>query len=504
MNIVLNREKRNNIFILIVCLMTLSGVVSSAVVLLDSGRPPCYRLLWLLPAVFCFNCLLVYTFRKMLFTRISITMMTGLYWIRMVVTPVVMVLGGYAVVPENTSWQAYMDKAILLECYEACIMFALLSLWSKKLTCENRNPYPLGNTEKFRYSKLFFLVFGLICLFFFGMILRWPTLIRYRFIPIWGAPEGWVIRVFEQRSIRGTGSGPLGIFVTQWSRLILIMQILLPAVILTWILNHRRPWTNTKKAVCVFLLAGAVFVIATNSRINSVYAALALLLTLISYSSGKQLRMEAVFLLLVPAFALLTLCVTMSGGANTSETIFPQLSRIFTAYFSGPQNTAAAIQAAADRHGPNPFLIAGDMVQHIPDLGAIWKNLAGRPLPADCADLFNQTLYGVTEGRKWDQLVSPIGEGYMHGGFLLAPLIPAVTARLSVWMEQNARKSRSPVFKNLCYAGAEFMACAQVEFSIGQAMSFLWYIGVMALIALPIVVKWRSIREHKPIGTAVP
>lgn len=499
MNIVLNREKRNNIFILIVCLMALSGVVSSAVVLLDSDRLSCYYLLWLLPVSFSLNCFVIYGFRKLLFTRISITMITGFYWIRMVVTPIFMVLGNYAVVPENTSWQAYLNEAIILECYESFVMFALLLLWSKHLLCENRNPFRQSSGKKLRYSDLFILAFGLVCAFFFGMILRWPVLIRYQFIPIWGAPQGWAVPVVEQRSLSGSGSGPLGILVTLFCYLILVMQIILPAVILTWILNRGYPGTSMKKIFCVLLLISAVFIIATESRGNSVYSALALFLTLMSYSDERQLRREALVVSLIVCCAVFMLWIKQGHSASDENSIFHGLSTMFTAYFSGPQNTAAAIQATKESFGPNPLRIWPDIVQHVPFVGTIWRRIVGTSVSPGCSAPFNQTLYGMS--GMTDQLLSPIGEGYMHFGFFLAPMVPAVTARLALWMEERARKTDFPPFKNICYVGTMFMACAQVSFALGQAMSYLWYIGLAALITLPISAKWRPENGYPSPGT---
>lgn len=503
MNIVLKRGEKNNIFTLIVCLMFLSGIISTVVVLLDASRPICYELLWMLPITFSISCSLVYAFRKFLFTRISITMIVGLYWVRMVVTPVLMVLGDYAVFPENTSWQAYLPEAIMLECYEACVMFPLLLLWSKHLACENRNVFMQGNTKKLHHPRAFTLLFGLVCLFFFGMILRWPVLIRYQFIPIWGAPQGWAIPALEQRSLNGTGSGPLGIFVTIFVYLILVMQILLPALILTWILNHGRPGTSKKKVLCALLLIGLVLVIATESRLNSVFTALALLLTLMSHSNKKQLRLEACILVILVLFAMLALWIKQGNNASTTNTVFLSLSQIFTAYFSGPQNTAAAIQATKESLGPDPFRIWPDIVQNVPYVAAIWRHLTGTSVSPGCSLLFNQTLYGMTERSIWEQLLSPIGEGYMHGGFLLAPLIPAVTGRLSIWLEETARKAIYPISKNLGYVGAAFMAYVQVNLGLAQTVGFLWYIGLTALIALPILLKRSSIYERNSLGAAI-
>lgn len=490
MHAAFNRKIRtgNNIFILTVFLMFLSGMISSGVVLSDFDRPGCYSLLWLLPAFFSLNCLLIYSFRKLLFTRASVTLITGLYWIRMVVTPVIMVWGDYAVVPENTSWQDYLQEAIILECYESVVIFLLLTVASGCLTCRNCNTLQEPGTKKIRYSTIFLLILSTIALFFIIMIARWPALVRYLFIPIFGAPPGWKV-VVEQRSIwGGGGSGPLGILVTQMDRLFLVMQILLPATLLTWILNRKHTWSDKTKLLSSFILIAVVFLITTEDRGNSVFCALAMLLTLMSYSNKRQLRTEVAVLLLMGITAIAALWIKQ--GTSDTEMIPQQLSKIFTSYFSGPQNIAACIQATHESHGPNPLLIKHDLLQ-TPFFGGVIKHLVNLEDMKSCSLLFHQSLYGVTEGRKWDQILPSVGQGYLLAGFFFAPLISAFTAGLSIWLEKCARKAATPVWKNICYIGAVIMAFAQVPFGLDSAITFLWFLGLTAFLAIPIRIRWR-------------
>lgn len=490
MHVVLNRRVKtgNNIFILIVFSMFLSGIISSGVVLSDFDRPGCYRFLWLLPASFSINCAFIYAFRKLLFTRASVTLITGFYWIRMVVTPILMVWGDYAVVPENTSWQDYLHEAIILECYESVLIFLLLAVLSHRLTCKNHNTLQGPSSKKIRYSTLFLLILSAIVLFFTIMIARWPALVRHLFIPVFGAPPGWKV-VVEQRSIwGGGGDGPLGILVTQMDRLFLVMQILLPAALLTWILNRKHTWSDNKKLFCSFILITAVFLITTEDRGNSVLCALAMLLTLMSYSNKRQLRMEGVVLFLLGITTIAALWIKQ--GTSDFGMIPQELSNIFTSYFSGPQNIAACIQATHENHGPDPFLIKYDLLQ-TPFFGGVIKHFVNLKDMPNCSLLFHQSLYGVMEGRKWDQILPSVGQGYLLAGFFFAPLISAFTAGLSVWLEKCARKAATPVWKNVCYAGAIFMAFAQVPFGLNSAITFLWFLGLTAFLAIPIRLRWR-------------
>lgn len=491
-------RKTGNISILLVIAMMISGIFSFMVVLLDTDRPACYQLLWLLPVFFCLDCILVYPMRRLLFTRISVTLIVGLYWIRMVATPIFMVLGGYAVVPENTSWQAYLDQAYVLECYESLIVFLLLlglSRWLKTTPLQEHMEFP----EKIRYSTIFWMVFGLICLFFFGMMILYPDLIRYQFITIFGAPESWRIRELPQRSLDGTGSGPLGILVTNWCRLIFIMQIMVPAVLLGWILNHRRHWSELRSLLTVGVLVGLVTVISTEGRGDSLIAALSLILTYGCYCSKKQRKYLAALPVLVVLGGALALWSKSLYESSLSSDVMamPRLSVTMTAYFSGPQNIAASIEAMRNAGGADPQLLWGDLNISIPDFYLILNRIVNYDWTSTNM-LFNRVLYGPFDTISTDQIVPAIGQGCMNFGYLLAPIIPAILVLLAVFFEYWARRTPYPIIKNICYMTAIKVGLSLVAYNFALCMSFLWYTAVALLIAFPMYIQAKRSPFDRP------
>lgn len=493
--------KSNNLQLQAVFAMILSGIVSAGVVVMDFDRPEYYQLLWTLPIVFSMNCFLLYPIRKLLFTRISVTIIVGFYWIRMVVSPICMVLGDYAVVAEvsgNTSWQNYLDKAFLLASYESVFVFFAVFVSSKLLNCDNYAPRREGGT-RLGYSALFYNVFLGICAFFFGMIILYPELIRYRFITILGAPDGWAIRELGQRSLDGSGRGPLGILVTMWCYLIVILQFILPPVLLTWILNKKKKWTSHQIVFAAFLLIGCVAFISTESRGFSVVAALALMITLMSYSDKKQLRLEIVILMVLGVLAIggLWYKTKTSGRLLEGKTDFQILSMMITSYFSGPQSIAASIEATEQMGGPNFMLLLSDMNLSIPYLGTILHQL-GISIDLPAANiLFNRVLYGASDLTNTDQIVPAVGQGCMYFGFLLAPLIPVTTTLAAAWFEGTGRRAKVPVLKNICYVGAVLMSYCQVPNNIAIGMTYLWYVTIAVLVTVPGWIRGKRIVKYE-------
>lgn len=488
-------RKGNQLQQLSVIAMLLTGLLSAGFVLLDTDRPACYQLLWLLPVAFSLDCILIYPLRRFLFTRISFTMISGLYWVRMVATPVFLVLGDYQVVSENTSWQSYLDQAFILEIYESLVVFLLLLALGSYLEQAPRSV--VSKAEKIRYTVPFCIMYGSVCAFFLGMILLYPALVRYQFITILGAPPGWSISVLEQRSLDGSGGGPLGVLVTLWCNLIFIMQLTLPAVILTWVLNHRRRWSGVRVVFSAFLLIGATFFIATESRNYSVISALALLLTLMAYSDKKQLRLETAALVLLAFAALFGLWYKAAfSGRLSFENPFLLLSTIITSYFSGPQNIAASIEAAKQMGGSDPLLLLADIKQAVPFLSTLINRICSSTL-VSTNTLFNSILYNDPSAAYTDQIIPAIGQGYMIAGPLLAPIFPAFTAMISVLLERGASQSKWLIEKNVCYAGAILMALCQVINNLGIALMYLWYIVLAAIFAYFTHIQERPTFSHE-------
>lgn len=489
MNYNSNVTSKNNVYILVVLAMAVSGILSMLIVLMDADRPECYRFLWVLPLVFTFECTIIYIYRKLLFLRVSITLITGYYWIRMVATPAIMAGGAYKVVVENTSWQQYMNEAIVLICYESAIILIILVMLRKMLECDNNNILKKHEDSiKLTYPVQFKFVFGMACAFFFGMFLRWPILIRNQFFLIFGTPAGWRVLDLEQRSLGSGGSGPLGVLVTLVGHLIFVMQILFPAVVLTKILNKKGKWTDGQIVLASFIVIGIVFVVVTDSLSNSVYAAVALFFTLMSYANKRQLRIEVVALVVVTCLGAVGLWVKQLGVNVDAD--MGRLSQTVTAYFAGPQNVAAAIQATKDNGGPDVTRMLYDIPRYIPYVGTICKHFMDLSVTPSCDHLFHYALFGVTEGQVWNQVVPAIGAGYLLGGFFLAPLNPAISVFLSFWFERKARTATEPVLKNISFVGSA-LAASGVSSSLGHVLGFLWYVAVAAIIAFPIYTIWR-------------
>lgn len=461
-----------------------SAIASIAVCVIE-----CKNLYWqgivFLPVTFLGVCIIVATFIDLIYKSIFITLMGGIYWLRLVLTPIIMCFANFKVVPVNTDWEEYLPKAFALECYETIVVFLILYMFAKKIRKLNNNLY---SYKQIRYSYLFKTVMFVLLLFALIMFTLWPSLIRYFFVTIFGAPNTWYVNV-EQRSLSGVGTGPLGVFVTALSYLIVIFQMILPAIIMTYILNKKnrnlQNGHSQRKASCRFIISSFILIgitvfIATESRANSVIAATCLIFTMMAYSNEEEKRVELIIfvLLFVFAFGAFVYKAKYQSSLNTTGGI-GMVSQVISEYFGGPQNIAASVKATENNNGPDLKYVVIDILNHLP-YGNFF--LTEKLAKMDSSTiLFNRALYDMNN-REWDQIIPAIGQGYLWFGGVLASLNPAIMVVLGCIFELKAKKAKSPIYKYVYTWGLIWMGFGIGSDNLSLGCSFLWYIIIVLVI----------------------
>lgn len=464
--------------------LILSALISAVIVSFNGSNSNWDNIVFL-PITFLVICIFMATFYDLFVKSLFITAISGLYWIRLVLTPTIMCMADYAVVPENRDWEIYLPQAFLLECYEAIVVFGLIAFFAHKIrvVCNKHSSY------KSIYYPLTFKMMVAICLIFsMVMFCSWPNLIRYFFVTILGAPRTWYVFV-EQRHLGETGEGPLGIFVTLLSYLIVIMQMILPPLVLTLILNKRNKmeaYGYSEKRIRRSILPIAVLLIiitgfiATESRANTVIAATCLLWTLISFSNKKEKKILFVFLIMLFCIVVGALWykTTYQSALNTTGGL-NQFSQVLSEYFAGPQNIAASIQAVKINEGPDLKYIYLDILNHVP-YGTMFLPDSLKSVETSTI-LFNHSLYRTM--GTYDQILPSVGQGYFWFGFLFAPLNTAIMVALGIWFEIRARRASPPLYRYILFWGCIWMVFGASVNNLSLACGFLWYIFVSLLIS---------------------
>ncbi|RDW20755.1 hypothetical protein [Oceanobacillus chungangensis] len=400
--------------------------------------------------------------------------MISVYFIRMVISPLVMFLGNYSTFGSGYYLYAYLDNAILLMCYEAIVVFTFLIYKISNLKNSNNPIIQINNKSKVRHKIklpiLFkFIVFGLIS-FIILLILSDPTLLRSNFLFLIGTSEDWQIQE-NYASLSGGGSGTLGILVTLLNTVFWLVQALLPPIIMLKIVQMKVPYFY--KLFLSLLLLSAVMLISTETRAHSIEVALTLVIIMIVLYGRR-------FTKFIPLLMITIVYITISGlfAKSGMEFSFEELSKTLTAYFSGPQNVAVAIGAAKDYSSLGIAMIPADIFMKIPYLSSFFE-----PMFKETTNTIFNVAYAAMEGRYIGQIIPSVGQGYAYFGFLLAPIIPCLAVWIAISFEKRARDTSNIVFKFIFYMGTIMMARVTVLSNMLSGVNYLFNIILTLLIA---------------------
>lgn len=460
--------------------MMLTGIGVGIYLIIFNNKSTDYSIYWLVPITFSFICIFLLTFQKYLFKRISITIMVGLYYLRMVILPVIMNVGNYFVVSTNIQIYEYMDVAILLLCYEAIFVFVFISMISWRL--DKKSSLLLGgNTSKLvpkkllKTSQIFKIIIFFMVSFMLMMIISNPKIIDAEFNLIFGSSN---IMTMEYKRLGEAGSGTLGILVTLFNYIFTYLQILIPPLLIIGIAKKKEKTGINRALFRSLIVVAGLLLIVNGERGNSVMCAVALLVIIIDLYPHKMKKLAPLIIVGIVCIAVVGLLSKAYG--NSHDDFAPTFSYIMSSYFSGPQNVAAAILASKSAGGYNIGIIFTDFVRAIPFLSSLVKS----KFMVTSSVLFGEAIYGITitTGRT-DQILPAIGQGYFYFGFLLAPVIPCILAYLSIMLERKALRENSLLHRNIFYAGSLMMAMGPVCDNLMIMTSMLIRICIVLVIA---------------------
>lgn len=471
------QNKKYNLIFMIFTTISISIIVS-ILIAFDNGKPDHYRLLWLMPLTFSFLCIILFNFKAIFFYRVTTMLAFGLYFIRMVVSPLAMFLGEYSSYGYGSYVEAYSNAAISLMCYEAIIVFTFMILNLKKLSQKNILELQYTNDSKsVKLPVLFKLAIFSFIMFLLLIIFSNPSLIRSNFVFLVGTPDNWVVQQ-EYASLDGSGSGTLGIFVTLMNTVFWFIQALLPPAILLRI--SQKKISYRRKIGLSLLLLISVLLIATETRASSVESAIALLI-IMSLIFGRKFSNKIP--LLIGMMGIVVIFGLFSKGGTSFDYI--ELSKTLTAYFSGPQNLAIAIGISKEYSSLNLLMLPIDIVMKIPYVSSILRPIIGYTTN----DYFN-TAFANLYGRNIGQIIPAIGQGYVYFWYVLAPLVPIVVVGIAMNFEKKARDEHNIIFKYLFYLAAIMMSRATVISNMMSGVTYLFNIFLVYFIASSTIKYW--------------
>lgn len=415
------RTKSSQVFIRVI-FFSLTSFIVSFYLMMDPHCPSGYSTLFVLPAVFG-----VVSF---LFNRVinqtkysqATLLIVILYYIRYVISPLVLALGNYSSYVNVNS----IGRAVGLMCYEIFFVFLILYLLYGRMTnltysndmdiVEYDFSEMVGNTHLTFHIIVFFIIVFMII-----VIARYPSALNM-YTSLFGS-ETLVTESISSIADRGANRA----FLTLFSLLFNIIRIIIPTYLC---IEIKRRISNDLFALFLSLpiiIIQFVFIGGTAAyTIFCVFVNLFVLMRLYPRYKRGMLRITYILIMFsIIIFFLMKLSYTVlyTGGSWVS------LSKMLQAYFPGVTNLQCVFKMVSDNKLSNLFY---DIYYAIP---------------------FNTTLFGltgVTSANVFNssnsmrfQIIPCIGQSYYYVGFFFAPVLSSMFCYYSVKTEFKTKNEKS-------------------------------------------------------------
>ncbi len=396
----------------IVCIAV--SLVATLIVLMDIERPLYYTWLFALPLVFAILSLVFFELYKILMKNVAVAVILILFFVRMVISPMFMTIGGYSVtitfnIENNT------PKAILLVIYEAVAVFITLFVLNlrrqkhhkkgnqnnKYLAIENKIP----KIKKIYTILLICTVFAfLLCLIVVPQITEmYRTIFEISDESFTDFEDSYLVNMYADSFIKKFAI----VTGTYLSRILLIA---IPAYFVVALAHNP---TKLKKVIAFFSCFIPVFFIPGAIAKSLIYIVCLLFLYNYMFNPGKSI--EKMFVIL----AMGGIAVIVWWMFRSDLGVYETFSRRFSAYFSGVNVVSGAFNM--------PQKIEYKLRYFIYDYTSTMP--------------YGNTIFGISHEtiqpffnaycQSSGQIPTTIGMGYYYFGPIFAPLYSVLFAGIA-------------------------------------------------------------------------
>lgn len=466
---------------LLCILLMIVSFATALFILLDFAKPSYYGWLFLLPLTFGLLSAIYNSLYMEVPNNLGISVMLILFFVRMVVSPLLMRFGGYAGtislnIENNTT------GAVFLVVWEAICVFSLLYIVNKR---DNKKVHDTRVAESiFEQPKLdyrYTAVLGVVVLALCVCLVVTPELMKgYRtFFHMKDADftsyeDSYLVAKYGTTFIK-----KLSLVTGQY--LVRILTIVIPAYLMILISADKKLLNRIGALACCIL---PMFVIGGAIARSLIYTVCLLMLYNYLFNS-QRISKRAVVLLCGVGVAVVAYWIMRGGSAS----LFEQFSKRFSAYFSGVNVVSGVFNLPKDIEAKVGYFLY-DFIGSVP----YGTTLFG-PSQIRISYFFN--TYNASSG----QIPATIGMGYYYFGPVLAPLYSMLFAYVSYRAGYRLKHSlyRAPIscVRLLLYTFYFSMGIVMynIEILITNYLSIFLPIHIMELIA------YRMRKENKRYDT---
>ncbi len=400
--------------------------------------------LFLVPTMFAILIVIFPSFTSYIFKNIGITIINISMLIRYLISPMLMAIYGLDLNRGRPTMEHTQFLAVNLMVYEMIIMFIIFALFHKKFYKENLAKRERKITSNSNIFGWVFIALSLIILYLNPTILT-----RYSFV--------WLASELKSKDVEGVS---VSFFLT----IIQLSHLILTVSILNIIYRFYE-----KKPHFIFVIL-SIFVVAISSSFIVGTSRFSIILPLVTglytiLKLYKPYRKLLGFLSIALSFIFIAVSTSLKRKTITGDvgsSTFENLNTDLQLYFSGVANVAHSVNTRLIYEPFNVMAILSDLFRSVIYLNSLFGQHVSALMQ------YNVSFYGGGPSR--DQILPMIGQGYLYFGFILAPILTALTIIIVMYLDKKIMKSSSLftiyIITYLCLKFALFnMANATIQIS---------------------------------------
>lgn len=392
--------------------------ISIIFILLSDKKNPSN--LTFLPIIFTILILIIPSFTAYVFKNIGITIINLSMLIRYLISPLLMAIYGSNLNFGQLTMQSTQVIAVNLMIYEMVVIFIIFAIFHKKFyMVELENDVKTVSSS----NNIFGWLFVILCVLI--LITNPVILTRYSFV--------WLSTELKSKDVEGV-SVSFFLLIIQLGHLVLTVNLL---NLIYKFYERNKHFIYVFTSILIIVLSSS-FIVGT-SRFSIILPLVTGLYTILKlYKPYRKLlgvlSIALSFIFIVVSTTLKQQTITGKSSYSTFESLNTELQ----IYFSGVSNVAHSINTRLIYEPFNIMGILSDLFKSVIYLNSLF----GQNVSA--LNEYNVIFYGG--GMSRDQILPIIGQGYLYFGFVLAPILTALTILVVMYLDKKIAKSPS-VFK---------------------------------------------------------
>ena len=387
-----------------------------------------YDMLVLLPVVYAISIVLAKNFVTQFGDSIVYTIGVAGGFMRMSILPIVITLahgdiffGFYETTLSVSRCLEYMPYALLLMCFEQCILMYALEKYA-----DNNSINRVIASNYTKKNSIGTFVFWMLLAVMLGYVIfmgnRYPTLFNYLNLA-WSFND-----LIGDNIVQGN---PPSSYYRLFLWFVDMLQLLIPVLLVTSI-KQKTISDNTKKVLYTLVALCSLCVMTDDKVLSILYAVLIILWVKHEFTSlPRSLYMLLAFVL---SFGLLALAIKSMAILSSSDADWYLFSGTLNAYFNGPSNIAAGLVMNNQFEGSVLRVAMNDLFNSIPFMPVLYKD------HYTIAVVFNDCVKG--QGAIVTKVIPMISQGAFYLTPFLAPLLDIIMIKIAYRIERKYQMAR--------------------------------------------------------------